>query len=392
MRKKFLLLFLLLTASVFAQSSEAQRQRYAEEGERALAAHRYDEAARAFEKLRDLSPGIAEIHARLGLIYYQQKNFAVAVPSIRQALKLKPALPNLDLLLAMSLSELGKYDEALAGLQKGYKRTTDAALKRSSGLQLLRVYTGLQQDDKAVEVALELTQAYPKDAEVLYHAGRLFANYAYLTTVKLTEVAPDSVWLALAAGEARESQGEYEAALRSYREALALDPNRTGLHFRIGRVLLAQARQSTGGGDGDAAALKEFEAELQLDPANANAAYEAGEIHRKSARLDRAGDLFAQAVKQYPEFEDALLGWGRTLVAQNKAAEALPLLQKALALNAANEVTWYQLSLAQKSLGNAAEQQKALAEFQRLRAEKARRQELTRKEITRQELDSKPQQ
>lgn len=391
MRRIQPLLFLLLTAPALAQSNEAQMQRYAEEGERAMAAHRYDEAARAFEKLRDLSPGIAEIHARLGLIYYQQKNFAQAVPSIRQALKLKPALPNLDLLLAMSLSELGKYDEALAGLQKGYKRTTDPALKRSSGLQLLRVYTGLQQDDKAVEVALELTRAYPKDAEVLYHAGRLFANYAYLTTVKLTEVAPDSIWLALAAGEARESQGEYEAALRSYREALALDPNRTGLHFRIGRVLLALARQSTGGGDGDAAALKEFEAELQIDSANANAAYEAGEIHRKSARLDRAAELFAQAVKQDPEFEDALLGWGRALVAQTKAAEALPLLQKALALNATNEVTWYQLSLAQKSLGNAAEQQKALAEFQRLRAEKARRQELTRKEITRQELDSKPQ-
>ncbi len=391
MRRIQPLLFLLLTAPALAQSNEAQMQRYAEEGERAMAAHRYDEAARAFEKLRDLSPGIAEIHARLGLIYYQQKNFAQAVPSIRQALKLKPALPNLDLLLAMSLSELGKYDEALAGLQKGYKRTTDPALKRSSGLQLLRVYTGLQQDDKAVEVALELTRAYPKDAEVLYHAGRLFANYAYLTTVKLTEVAPDSIWLALAAGEARESQGEYEAALRSYREALALDPNRTGLHFRIGRVLLALARQSTGGSDGDAAALKEFEAELQIDSANANAAYEAGEIHRKSARLDRAAELFAQAVKQDPEFEDALLGWGRALVAQTKAAEALPLLQKALVLNATNEVTWYQLSLAQKSLGNAAEQQKALAEFQRLRAEKARRQELTRKEITRQELDSKPQ-
>jgi hypothetical protein len=42
-----------------------------------------------------------------------------------------------------------------------------------SGLQLQRAYTGLRQDDKAVEVALELTRAFPKDPEVLYHAGRL---------------------------------------------------------------------------------------------------------------------------------------------------------------------------------------------------------------------------
>jgi tetratricopeptide (TPR) repeat protein len=375
------------------QANAAQLQRYSQEGEKALAEGRYREAAQAYEKLRELAPNTAEVHARLGLIYFQQGKFEQAVPALRQAIKLKPTLPNTDLLLAMALSELGRYKEALPALEKGFKRASDPALKRASGLQLERAYTGLQQDDKAVEVALELTRLYPKDPEVLYHAGRLFANYAYLSTVKLAEVAPGSLWLHLAAGEANESQGRFEVAIQEYKEVLSLQPNRPGIHYRIGRALLSRAKQSTDDKVSEAEALQEFEQELQLDPTNANAAYEAGEIHRKSARFDQALELFSQAVKYYPDFEEALIALGRTLVSLGKAGEALTPLGKAISLDAANEVAWFQLAQAQRALGQAAEQQKALAEFERLRELKAHQAEnnsLTRREVTKQSLDAKP--
>ena len=47
----------------------ALRQR-ASEGERALAEGRYADAEAAYDALRRLSPGTAEVHARLGLIYF----------------------------------------------------------------------------------------------------------------------------------------------------------------------------------------------------------------------------------------------------------------------------------------------------------------------------------
>src|SRR6185436_18393206 len=165
---------MFLVSEVQAQSANAaQSQRYSQEGEKALNDGRYAEAAQAYEKLRQLAPNSAEVHARLGLIYFQQGGFEQAAPALRQAIKLKATMPNLDLLLAMSLSELGQYREALPALEKGFKRSTDPALKRASGLQLQRTYTGLQQDDKAVEIALELIRLYPRDPEVLYHSGRL---------------------------------------------------------------------------------------------------------------------------------------------------------------------------------------------------------------------------
>ncbi|MEW5977871.1 MAG: tetratricopeptide repeat protein [Acidobacteriota bacterium] len=372
-----------------AQSSNgALIEQLFQEGEKALVQGRYDEAARAYEQLRQMDPKTAEIHGRLGLIYFQQRKFAEAVPALRQALKLKPSLPNTDSLLAMSLAELGRLTEALPGLQNGFRRSSDSALKRQLGLQLQRAYTGLQRDREAVEVALELTRLYPEDPEVLYHSGRIYGNYAYLAMRRLSQIAPDSVWLRQAAGDNYESQGRYELAIREYRAVLALDARRPGIHFRLGRVFLARSTHP----DSQAEAMKEFEQELQIDPTNANAAYELAEIHRKSGNLDHARRLFETALSYYPEFEEALIGLGRVLIAQGKPERALPLLGQATSLNPSNEVTHYQLAQAHKALGHAAQQQKALAEFRRLRSQKAgstkpERNVFLLSEATKQQLD-----
>ena len=152
-----------------------------------------------------------------GLIYFQQGRFAEAVAPLRRALKLNPALPNVDSLLAMSLSEIGRHDEALPALEKAFhQQSTDSALRRMAGLHLQRTYTDLGRDSNAVAVALELSKLYPDDPEVLYHTGRLFGNYAYLQMVRLARIAPDSVWLHQAAGEANESQGLLDEAIKEY--------------------------------------------------------------------------------------------------------------------------------------------------------------------------------
>jgi len=141
----------LWATSGFAQSaSQELLTRLSEEAQTALADGRYADAATAYEKLRQLSPLTAEVHANLGLIYFKEKKFEAAVASLRQALKLKPGLPKIDALLAMSLSELGRFQESLPGLQKAFRQATDSETKRLAGLQLERAYTGLGEHDKAV--------------------------------------------------------------------------------------------------------------------------------------------------------------------------------------------------------------------------------------------------
>jgi tetratricopeptide (TPR) repeat protein len=379
-----------MALSAFGQpSGGSATERYAEEGQSALAAGRFEDAQKAYEKLRDLEPGVAEVHANLGLIYFQEGKFDQAELALRQALKIKPGLTKTDSLLAMSLSELGHYREALPGLEKGFRRSSDPETRRMCGLHLERAYTGLQQNNKAVEVALELDKLYPDDPEVLYHSGRIYGNFAYLTMEKLAKVAPNSSWRHQAMAEAYESQGN-SIAISEYREVLKLDPSRPGIHYRLGRALLAES-QKTNSADDAAGALSEFQKELDLDPSNSNAAYEIAEAHRKAGQLEKAQNFFELALKYYPEFEEAHLGLAAVLIAAQKPEQALTHLQKAVALEADDEVAWYRLAQAQKALGNEAEQQKALIEFRRLHHQ-VNQQKLIEKvfspsEVTKQELD-----
>jgi tetratricopeptide (TPR) repeat protein len=355
-----------------------------EQGERALAEHKYREAEQAYEKLRQLAPDTGEVYGRLGLIYFQEEKFAEAVPVLRRALKLKPDLPNTDLLLAMCLSELGEYRQALPGLEKGFRRATDLPLKRLSGLQLLRAYTGLEMDNNAVETGLELNRLFPEDAEVLYHTSKIYANFAYLKLQTLAKVAPSSIWRLQAAAEADESRGAFDQAIKEYQQVLAMDPDRHGVHYRIGRALLARSRTDD--------ALKEFQKELELDPTNANAAYESGEIYRRAGQLDRAKECFSAALKYYSNFEEAQVGLAGVEIAMGRPEQAVPHLEKAAVLDPHDDVPYYRLSQAYKLMGKNAEQEKALAEFRRLRAERTNaqqdRQFSRASDVTRQEVDA----
>ncbi len=340
---------LVIFASVGAPQTSNSREleRYAEIGQKALEEGRYPEAEAAFEKLRELSPGTAEVHANLGAIYFQEKKFDKAVGALRQALNLRANLPKTKALLAMSLSELGKYNEATPGLEKCFRHSTDPPVKHMCGLELLR--------------------AYPDDPEVLYHTARIYGNQAFLTIQRLSQVAPDSVWKSMAAAEAYESQGSYTEAVGEYHRVLTLDPYRKGIHYRLGRTLFAQSRQNNSA-ELKAEAMKEFQQELRLDPSDASAAYELGEASRSAGQLEEAGRYFEQALNFYPDFEEAHLGLAAVLMSQSVPKLALPHLQKAVTINPEDEVAWYRLSRAQKSLGNDALQQKALSEFQRLHA------------------------
>ena len=385
-----MVLCLVASAAAIAQPAEPSvLERYYREARTAFAEKRLDAAAQAYEKLTGLDANTAENHAQLGLIRYMQGRFAAAVPAFRRALQLKPGLPQVDVLLAICLSELGHYSEAEPGLIKGFQHPPDAAMKRLVGLELLRNYSRRQQWDNAGEIAMRLNRLYPDDPEVIYHAGRIYGDMAYQTMRRLSQVAPDSVWVHQAAGEAHEVQGHYELAIVEYQKVASLDPGRSGIHFRLGRAISLRGETAS-----REEALREFEKELQLDPTNVGAAYEVGEIQRKDGLLKKAQDSFAMAIERQPGFEDARIGLARTLIELNQPGKALPHLQAALTLNNENEVSHYQLARVYQAMGRTSEQQKELQEFRRLRAQKQSRQKslvespFTLADVTKQSVDS----
>jgi tetratricopeptide (TPR) repeat protein len=263
------------------------------------------------------------------------------------------------------------------------------------GLELERAYTGLRKDSKAVEVAIELNRLYPDDPEILYQSGKVYGNFAFLTMEKLAQVAPRSVWRHLAAAEAHESQGSYSQAIQEYQEVLRSERDRPAIHYRVGRSLMGRFWQRQSQED-LAAAEKEFEEELRLHPDNANAAYELGEMRRKSKQNDEAQRYFEQAIQHYPDFAEAQLGLAAVFLEKNEPEKALSHAQRAVAVEPENEVCWYRLAKIQRSLGNVLEQEKALAEYRRLHDLANQQKEVepvfSPREVTKQEVDPTPSQ
>ena len=325
------------------------------------------DAQSEFEKLARLEPGVAEVHATLAAICFTRKYYEEALSEAKTAQRLKPALPRLDSLIGLSLAELGRFNEALPKLEKGFKEPSDKVSRRMCGLQLLRAYTGLGRDADAVETALALNKLYPDDPEVLYHTGRTYGNYAYITMEKLHDKAPNSVWMLQAQGEANESQKNYDAAIDAFNHVLALDPNRPGIHYRLGRVYLRRFRDGQKPEDRDAA-MREFKAELSVDPGNGNAAYEIANQEAIAGNLDQARADYEQVVKRYPDFEEALVGLAGVHLESGKPAEAIPLLESATKLRPEDQVAWYRLAQAERATGNRVGQESAMAEFKKLRS------------------------
>jgi tetratricopeptide (TPR) repeat protein len=375
---------LAVRAQASGQATD-ETQRIATAGQQALAAGRFDEARSDFEQLAKLHPGMAEVHATLAAIYFKLRDYDGAVREVRTAQKLKPSLPKLDGLLGLSLAEMGRFTEALPRLEKEFKLTTDPEVKRMCGLQLLRGYTRLGRDADAVQTSLEMNKLYPDDPEVLYNTGRIYGNFAYDVMEKLHDKAPGSIWMLQAQGEANEASKSYDAAIVAFNRVLELDPQRPGVHYRLGRVHLTRYRDEQKQEEWDSA-QKEFTAELGVDPTNGNAAYELAYMQAENGNLDEARKEYEQVLKLYPDFEEALVGLGGVWIDSHKPDQAITPLEHATQVNPEDEVAWYRLATAERATGNRQAQQKALAAFQKIHSAKPLHKPNTGDEITPQKI------
>ena len=210
-----------------------------------------------------------------------------------------------------------------------------------------------------------LNKLYPDDPEILYHTGRIYGNFAYVTMEKLHDKAPNSIWMLQAQGEANESQKDYDAAIIAFNHVLTIEPNRPGIHYRLGRVYLARFHESQRPEDQDAAA-REFSAELAIDQANGNAGYELANLDASRGKPDDAIRQYQAVLERYPDFEEALVGLGGVYLENQKPADAIALLDRATRLKPEDEIAWYRLAQADRATGNRAGQAEAIEAFTRL--------------------------
>jgi Tfp pilus assembly protein PilF len=199
------------------------------------------------------------------------------------------------------------------------KRTVSTAGVRCSML--------LNQQIDAMSFLGWLQQKYPGDPDILFLAVHVFSELSQRNAQDLMKAAPDSILVIQLNAEAFEKRGEIAKAIAEYRILVARAPDRQGVHYRMGGLLMTQQTEESA-----KQAKKEFEAELLLNPRNASAEFYLGELEFQSDAPAAAIAHYRQAIALYPSFAEAFTGLGRALLDSGKTTDSIEPLERAVTL------------------------------------------------------------
>jgi tetratricopeptide (TPR) repeat protein len=254
----------------------------------------------------------------------------------------KAATPKgVDLALAGHCPEaMPELDAAMRdpSVSDGDKRTVSTAGVRCSML--------LNQQNDAMSFLGWLQQKYPADPEILFLAAHVFSDLSQRNAQELLKSAPESPLVIQWNAETFEKRGDLAKAIAEYRVLLARVPDRPGVHYRIGGLLMLQQTEEAA-----MQARKEFEAELLLNPRNASAEFYLGQLSSQTnAPLDAIAH-YRRATAIYPGFAEAFAGLGRALLDSGKTAEAIEPLERAATLAPADPAIHQSLATAYQRSG-----------------------------------------
>jgi tetratricopeptide (TPR) repeat protein len=268
--------------------------------------------------------------------------------------------------LGTDLAENGHCPEAIPYLKKALARPLAKDVRKTVAIDLARCAMDVRANDDAISAMRTLTREFPSDPEVLFLAVHVYSGLSIQASQELLHKAPGSAQVHELNAEALETQGRWDDAAAEYKLILEKDPNLQGIHFRLGRLYLSRPKSPSTMED----ARREFEAELKVNPANAGAEYVLGEMARQAGQWPDAIAHFTRAAKLDPRFVDAFAGLGRSLLAADRPADAIPPLKTAVKLQPANPEMHFHLATAYRRAGRKAEaERETLAQKQA--AEKA---------------------
>ena len=264
--------------------------------------------------------------------------------------------------LALTRAAMGECEAVTPDLERQFAVRTDAALRRLSGLALAQCDIGAKRFDAAEPVIAALEKDYPSDADVLYVSASLHMKAWNDAVYRMYEKAPASYRVNQLSAEVFETQSKYAEAAAEYRKAIQKNPGAINLHYRLGRAILLQSHEA---GNLEQA-RREFEAELSLNPSDAVAEYQIGQILVAQGKADEGAARFQRAMALRPDFPEAVVEVAKIRSSLKQYDEAVKLLERAVALQPRSEVARYNLMLAYRNAGRGSDAQREKAELDKL--------------------------
>lgn len=268
----------------------------------------------------------------------------------------------------IALATRGHCIEALSILDPAMPRITGKQLLHDAALASAQCGMTLDRENTVAEDLIVLNRNFPDDPKVLYITTRYYSELANRSAHKLLRIAPSSAEAGEILAEALQSQGRMDEAADEYRKILAKYPNQPGIHYMLGRIILAKPISPAVA----ASARTEFEAELKINPTSPAAEFMLGEIDWRTHDLNQAIEHFSRAVTDDESFAQGYLGLGIAYNAAAKYSQAVAPLEKYVRMDASDPAGHYQLAIAYARTGHKTESARQLALLRETTASKTK--------------------
>jgi predicted Zn-dependent protease len=248
----------------------------------------------------------------------------------------------------IDLASTGYCADALAILKKGTRQAADKNLRYQAEMAMAQCGMSTDQEDAVLESLLWLNRAFPSDSKVLYLTTRYYSELANRAAQRLLDRAGNSAEAQGLLAESYQARGEYENATAKYKKILEQYPSQPGIHYQLGRIILAKPMTPETAEE----ARKEFEAELQVNPGSPAGEFMLGDLAWRQQNAEEAVKHFTRATQLDVSLAQPYLGLGIALNAAGKFPEAIGSLKKYVELDPADPAGYYQLAIAYARSGN----------------------------------------
>ena len=331
--------------------------------------HKLGSAELEFKKAQSLEPASYDTNHNLGEFYLAAGKLSEAIPPLARAYQIKPDAYDNGYNLALAYAETGKNANAKTVVQELLARRNTAELHN-----LLGEIEEKNQNFIAAEHEYEsAAHMDPSESNLFDWASELLLHRTLDPAVDVfrsaTERYPNSPRLAIGLGMALYSRGNYDDAVKALLHAADLDPADANCYYFLSRAYDSSPGQAD-------EVIQHFRRFMELQPQNARAPYYYAMSMWKGRRAQDASvdfqqieNLLKKSIDLDPKFAEPRLQLGNLYSDQKKYEPAIPLYERALALNADLADAHYRLGQAYVHVGRKDEAQQQLTVYQKLRTQ-----------------------
>jgi putative PEP-CTERM system TPR-repeat lipoprotein len=321
-----------------------------------LGLQHFDNAYAAALALEQAQPDNAAVQDLKGMVYIGKNDTVQARASFKKALALQPSyFP-----AAANLAQLDLREKNPGAARQHLLSFLD---KNKTSIEAMTALASLAASERKMEDATHwLEQASAVDPNAIAPAVNLLAQYllagqnqkALAMARKLQVTHPDNPDLLDLLGKSQLANGEQENALATYKTLAVALPRSAQVQMQVAALQLLLKHP--------AAAQDYLKAALAMQPDFPAAQLAQAELYVRKGSNELALMIAARLQRKYPKAAAGFQLEGDVLSGQNKAAQALPAYEQALAFNRTSELT-IKIANALRAAGKKDEAGKRLAQW-----------------------------